>query len=309
MKQIDVSIIFPLLNESENIEFSYNKINEIMKQTNLTFEILYVDDGSTDNSAELIKELCKKDKNVRLISFSRNFGQQSAIMCGFKHCQGKCAINMDIDLEEDPNVIIDMIKSWRDGYNVVTVKRKKRNDGLIKRLFAWGFYKCLKLLGVQDTDNLAEFRLLDRKAINALIESSRNNVYMRYDSNWIGFKKKTVEAVRTKKENRVSRFNFKKSSHLAMQGLVTSTNRPLYFSFSFSIIFLLMSILSLITLTTLSCCKITFAISLWLLPVILFSTATILLVLGFIGMYLAFTYDEARNRPIFIIKEKFNFED
>jgi dolichol-phosphate mannosyltransferase len=253
MKEIDCSIIFPLLNESENIEFSYNKINEIMKQTNLTYEILYINDGSTDNSEELIKNLCEKDKNVRLISFSRNFGQQPASMCGFMNCKGKCAINMDIDLEEDPNVIIDMLKAWQEGYEVITVKRKKRKDNIIKRFFSWGYYKVMKMLGCKDISNLADFRLLDRKAIDALTNSTDKNIFLRHQVNWVGFKKTTVEAVRSKRQNGTTKYNFKKSARLAVQGLATSTDKPLYFSFSFAVFFLLLSILSLVTLTTLCC--------------------------------------------------------
>ena len=166
MTNYDCSIIFPLLNESENIEYSYNKINEIMKKTNLSYEIIYVNDGSTDNSEDLIKNICNKDKNVKLISFSRNFGQQSASMAGLQHCKGKCAINLDIDLEEDPNVIYDMISAWQNGYEVVTIKRKKRKDGLFKRFFAWAYFKLLKCLGVkiltiwQNLDCLIEKQLM-----------------------------------------------------------------------------------------------------------------------------------------------------
>jgi len=309
MTKIDCSIIFPLLNESSNIEFSYNKINEIMKNTNLSYEIIYVNDGSTDNSEELIKQLCDKDKNVKLISLSRNFGQQSASMAGFKYATGKCAINMDIDLEEDPNVIIDMLKAWQEGYEVITIKRKKRKDNIIKRFFSWAYYKFMGFLGVKNIDNLADFRLLDRKAINALTSLNDKNVFLRNQVNWVGFKQKTLEAVRSKRENGTTKYNFKKSMNLAMKGIVTSTAKPLYFAFSCSVMFYLLSFASLITFIVLSCCKISFAVSLWLIPIILICTATLLLVLGFIGMYLAFTYDEVRNRPIYIIKETINFEN
>lgn len=309
MTKIDCSIIFPLYNESENIKYSYNKINEIMNKTNLTYEIIYVNDGSTDNSEDLIKTLCEKDNKVRLITFSRNFGQQSASMAGLQHCKGKCAINLDIDLEEDPNVIYDMIKAWQDGYDIVTIKRKKRKDGIFKRFFAWSYFKILKFLGVKNIDNLAEFRLLDRKTIEEIKKASENNVFLKNQINFIGFKQITLEANRTKREHGKSSYNFKKLSNIAFKSIVSSTNRPLYFSFSFSIIFFLLSIISLITLITLSCCKVAFHMSFWLIPISLICTTTILLVLGFMGMYLAFTYDEVRNRPIYIIKERINFED
>ena len=309
MSKIDCSFIFPLLNESENIEISYNKINEIMSQTNYSYEIIYVNDGSTDNSAEIIKKLCNEHKNVKLISFSRNFGQQAASLAGLKHATGKCAINLDIDLEEDPNMIIDMLSKWKEGYDVVTIKRKSRKERVVKKFFSWCYYKIMKWLGVKNIDNLAEFRLLDRKVIDEICKMNEHNIFLRNQTNWIGFRQITLKADRSKRLHGKTKYNFKRSAKLAIQGIVSSTSKPLYFSFGLSFIFYMLTILSTISLVVLNCCKVYFNTSLWLIPIMLVCTATILLVLGFIGMYLAFTYDEARNRPIYIISEKINVED
>jgi len=309
MNKIDVSFIFPLLNESENIEFSYNKINEIMKNTSFTHEFIYVDDGSTDNSSELIKQLCEKDKNVKLVSFSKNFGQQPASLAGIHHASGKCAINLDIDLEEDPSIILEMLKKWQEGYEIVTIKRKSRKESLLKRFFAWSYYKVLNMFGVKNIDNFAEFRLLDRKVIDVVDTLNEHNIFLKNQINWVGFKQTTLEADRTKRQFGKTNYNFKKNLKVATKGIVSSTNKPLYFAFSLALLFLLSSIVSLISFIILAINGINIAASLWLIPIILFCTGTTSLVLGFIGMYLAFTYDEVRNRPLYIIKEKVNFED
>ena len=309
MSKIDCSIIFPLLNEEENIVNSYSVLKEIMESEKLSYEIIYVNDGSTDNSEKLIKELCKKDKNVKLISFSRNFGQQSASLAGFKYAKGKCAINMDIDLEENPDVIPSMIQKWREGYEVVTVKRRKRREGVFKRITSGIYYKFLKMLGVKNIDNVSELRLLDRKAINELIKLDEHNTFLRNQLNWLGFKHITLEAERTKRQFGKTKFNFKKQMQMAVKGIVNSTDKPLYWSFGLSVGFFALCLISITLFVVLSVLNIAFDASFWLMPIILASTGTLLLVLGFIGMYLAFTYDEVRNRPRFIVGETVNIED
>ena len=309
MSKIDCSIIFPLLNEEENIDNSYSVLSQIMQAEKLSYEIIYVNDGSTDNSENLIKELCQKDKRVKLISFSRNFGQQSASLAGFKYAKGKCAINMDIDLEENPNVIPQMIQKWKEGYEVVTVKRRKRRDGLFKRMTAYLYNKLLKSMGVKQQDNLAEFRLLDRKVINELISLTEKNIFLKNQINWLGFKHITLETNREKRQRGKTNYNIKKLTKIAIKGIAVSTDKPLYFAFGFSVLFFLLTCASLATFIVLEALKIAFPVSFWLMPVILASTAVLLLVLGFIGMYLSFTYDEVKNRPRYIIGETINIED
>lgn len=309
MSKIDCSIIFPLLNEEENIDNSYSVLSQIMQAEKLSYEIIYVNDGSTDNSENLIKELCQKDKRVKLISFSRNFGQQSASLAGFKYAKGKYAINMDIDLEENPNVIPQMIQKWKEGYEVVTVKRRKRRDGLFKRMTAYLYNKLLKSMGVKQQDNLAEFRLLDRKVINELISLTEKNIFLKNQINWLGFKRITLETNREKRQRGKTNYNIKKLTKIAIKGIAVSTDKPLYFAFGFSVLFFLLTCASLATFIVLEALKIAFPVSFWLMPVILASTAVLLLVLGFIGMYLSFTYDEVKNRPRYIIGETINIED
>lgn len=309
MSKVDCSIIFPLLNEEENIINAYEVVGSLIKKAGLTCEFIFVDDGSTDNSFNILKDLAKKDKTVKVVSFSRNFGQQTASYVGFKYSKGKCAINMDIDLQENPEVVLDMIKSWQEGYEVITIKRKKRRDGLLKRFTAFIYFKLLKKIGVKDIDNLAEFRLLDRKAIDKLLEIKEKNIFLKGQINWLGFKRKILKVEREKRKFGKSKLSFKKLAPIAVKSVVNATNKPLYWSFGLSILMHTLSLFSIITFVILSICKVSFAAAFWLIPVIISCTATILMVLGFIGMYLAFTYDEVRDRPVYIIKETINIED
>lgn len=306
---VDCSIIFPLLNEEDNINYSYDTITALLKKASVSYEIIYVNDGSTDKSVENIMGLCKKDKKVKLISFSRNFGQQPAILAGLKHSKGKFAINMDIDLEEDPNVILEMIDVWREGYKVVTVERKSRKDGLFKRLTAKLYYKVLKMLGVKNTKELAEFRLLDRQVIDAIIDNVGDNVHLKELIRSVGFKEKTILADREVRKFGKTKYNFKKLMKAAAKGIVSATDKPLYLAFTFAIWTGFFTGASLITLIVLSILKICFSASFWLIPVILFSTTLILFVLGMIGMYLSYTFNEVRGRKPYIIMEKVNLDD
>ena len=310
MKNVDCSIIIPLLNESENIEFSYNKICEVMEKTDKSYEILYVDDGSTDTSLEILRQLTQKDNKVKVISLSRNFGQYSAIVAGLEYCKGKCAIHLDIDMQESPEAILQMLQKWNSGYEIVTVKRKKRKEGLFRRFFAWAYYKMINVIAKQKVfDNQAEYRLFDRKVIDVLLSIDDKNVYLKEQTNWVGFKRTEIEVDRQKRQKGKTKYNFKKLINISTQGIVSTTNRPLYWAFGLSIIAHIFSFFSIVMLSIFSILSINYDVVLWLIPVIITTGATIMFVLGIVGMYLAYTYLEVKGRPKYIIRERINFED
>lgn len=308
MANYDCSFIFPLLNEHDNIMFSYEKIHGIMKDTKYTFEIIYVDDGSTDDSVEIIKKLAAKDKDVKLVSFSRNFGQHPAIMAGFGAATGKCAINMDIDMQEDPSVIPEMLKKWEEGFEIVTIKRKKRKESITKRLMDKMYYGVLSHLGQKNISNLADFRLLDQKVISAITSLQDNNIYIRSQLDSLGFKSTTLLADRNERQNGKTKYNLKKMAKTAIKSIVSSTVKPLYYAFTASFISFMFAFMSLVTFVVLACVSVPFSPSFWLIPIILGCTGIITLCLGFIGIYLGFTYDQARQKPAFIIRETVNID-
>ena len=310
MKNVDCSIIIPLLNESENIEFSYNKICEVMAKTDKNFEILYVDDGSTDTSLELLRQLTKKDSKVKVVSLSRNFGQYPAIVAGLENCKGKCAIHLDIDMQESPEAILEMLNKWDNGYDIVTVKRKRRKESIFKRITAWFYYKIINFVAKQKVfDNQAEYRLYDRKVIDTLLTIEDKNIYLKEQTNWVGYRQTTIEVDRVKRQRGKTKYNFKKLLSISSQGIVSTTSRPLYWAFGLSFATHLLSFVAIIVLGLLSILKVSYDIVLWLIPVMLTTSATIMFVLGIIGMYLAYTYLEVKGRPKYIIREKINIED
>ena len=310
MKNVDCSIIIPLLNESENIEFSYNKICEVMAKSNKSYELIYVDDGSTDISLELLRQLTKKDSKVKVVSLSRNFGQYPAIVAGLENCKGRCAIHLDIDMQESPEAILEMLNKWDNGYDIVTVKRKKRKESIFKRITAWFYYKIINFVAKQKVfDNQAEYRLYDRKVIDTLLSIEDKNIYLKEQTNWVGYRQTTIEVDRVKRQKGKTKYNFKKLLSISSQGIVSTTSRPLYWAFGLSFITHLLSFVAIIVLGLLSILKVNYDIVLWLIPVMLTTSATIMFVLGIIGMYLAYTYLEVKGRPKYIIREKINIED
>lgn len=310
MKKVDCSIIIPLLNESENIDFSYNKICEVMSKTDKSYEILYVDDGSTDTSLELLRQLTKKDSKVKVVSLSRNFGQYPAIVAGLENCKGKCAIHLDIDMQESPEAILEMLNKWDNGYDIVTVKRKRRKESIFKRITAWFYYKIINFVAKQKVfDNQAEYRLYDRKVIDTLLSIEDKNIYLKEQTNWVGYRQTTIEVDRVKRQKGKTKYNFKKLLSISSQGIVSTTSRPLYWAFGLSFATHLLSFVAIIVLGLLSILKVNYDIVLWLIPVMLTTSATIMFVLGIIGMYLAYTYLEVKGRPKYIIREKINIED
>ena len=310
MKNVDCSIIIPLLNESENIEFSYNKICEVMAKSNKSYELIYVDDGSTDTSLELLRQLTKKDSKVKVVSLSRNFGQYPAIVAGLENCKGRCAIHLDIDMQESPEAILEMLNKWDNGYDIVTVKRKKRKESIFKRITAWFYYKIVNFVAKQKVfDNQAEYRLYDRKVIDTLLSIEDKNIYLKEQTNWVGYRQTTIEVDRVKRQKGKTKYNFKKLLSISSQGIVSTTSRPLYWAFGLSFATHLLSFVAIIVLGLLSILKVSYDIVLWLIPVMLTTSATIMFVLGIIGMYLAYTYLEVKGRPKYIIREKINIED
>lgn len=310
MKNVDCSIIIPLLNESENIEFSYNKICEVMAKSNKSYELIYVDDGSTDTSLELLRQLTKKDSKVKVVSLSRNFGQYPAIVAGLENCKGRCAIHLDIDMQESPEAILEMLNKWDNGYDIVTVKRKKRKESIFKRITAWFYYKIINFVAKQKVfDNQAEYRLYDRKVIDTLLSIEDKNIYLKEQTNWVGYRQTTIEVDRVKRQKGKTKYNFKKLLSISSQGIVSTTSRPLYWAFGLSFATHLLSFVAIIVLGLLSILKVNYDIVLWLIPVMLTTSATIMFVLGIIGMYLAYTYLEVKGRPKYIIREKINIED
>ena len=215
------SIVIPVYNEQYVIYTSYKRISEVMDTLNEPYELLFVDDGSTDETANVIKSLSKTDANVRLLSFSRNFGHQAAVSAGIDHSLGEAVIIIDVDLQDPPEIIPDMIELWQKGYEVVYGQRKKREgDSWLKEWSAKVFYRLLqRIADVEIPVDTGDFRLVDRKVCNASKQMGERNKYMRGLVSWVGFQQIALEYERDPRFAGETKYPLRKMINLAMDGL------------------------------------------------------------------------------------------
>ena len=314
MGKIVCSVIVPVYYEEEVICETYKRLKSVMDNTGETYEIIFVNDGSRDRTKELALEICEKDKNVKLIDFSRNFGHQNAITAGMNYSSGDCVVVIDADLQDPPEVIPEMMKKWREGYDIVYGKRVKREgETLFKKFTAKMFYRTLnKMTEVKIPVDTGDFRLIDRKVCNALRDNiSERNRYVRGIVSWLGFKSAPVEFVREKRFAGETKYPLKKMIKFAGDALMSFSYKPLRWPLFAGIFIGLISLISLIVMVILTATGTLENVAGWALIILscLFGCCgMILIALGIMGEYLARTYDEAKDRPLYVINEFVNFD-
>ncbi|MDR0957683.1 MAG: glycosyltransferase family 2 protein [Clostridiales bacterium] len=301
-----ISVVVPVFNEEDVIHESYKRLTEVMGSQPDDYELLFVNDGSRDKTEEIIKEICKDDKHVKLLSFSRNFGQQSAVTAGIDYAKGDAVVLIDADLQDPPSVIPDMVREWKAGYDVVYGKRAKRKgETAFKKITSKLYYRFLaSLTNVDIPIDTGDFRLMDRKVCEALKSMTERNRYMRGLVSWVGFKQKGVEFLREERFAGETKYPFKKMVKLAVDGITAFSYKPLklatglgFFMAACSFIYLLVIIFQRVfTNTTVAGWASTIAI-------LLFTQGLVLLMLGIIGEYIGRVFEEIKGRPIYIVKE------
>lgn len=306
MKQ--VSIIIPCFNEESNLMSLYqNLVSLINEHSEYLWQILLIDDGSRDNTFGILQQIRKKDDHFCYIRLSRNFGKENAMLAGFDYVKGDCCIIMDADLQHPINTIPEMLAIWEQGYDDVYAKRKDRGkESWLRKKLSLTYYQMLqKIANVDILPNVGDFRLLDRKCINALKELRETQRYTKGLYCWIGFNKKKVEFEQGDRIKGRSSFNYHKLFNLAIEGITSYSTAPLRLS----------TILGIIV----SCSAFLYMIYIFIKTIILgdpvqgFPTLVIiilflggvqLLSLGIIGEYLGRIFLETKHRPIYIINEK-----
>ena len=313
MERIVCSVIVPMYNEEEVIHETYRRLTEVMKESGESYEIIMINDGSRDKTGEIISQLCKQDRNVKMIDFARNFGHQTAITAGMDYAAGDCMVIIDGDLQDTPELIPEMIRIWREGYDVVYGKRVSRQgEPFFKRFTAKCFYRILKALtDVEIPVDTGDFRLIDRKVCEALKQLPERNRYVRGLMSWVGFKQKALEFERAERFAGETKYPLKKMIKLATDGIISFSYKPLKLA---TYIGSAISIISFLYLIVVIIQRIFWPHSTqsgWasLIAVSLFFNGIILLMLGIIGEYIGRIYDEAKGRPLYIIKRLENMED
>ncbi len=297
-----LSVIIPSYNENENILNTAGIVAGILRKENIPYELLFVDDGSLDSTWAQICEAGERDCNIRGIGFSRNFGKEGAIFAGLRNAAGDCAVVIDCDLQHPPELIPQMYRLWEGGAEVVeAVKRSRGKEGLMHKLFARGFYRMMKTSSGINLDGASDFKLLDRKVINALNELPERITFFRALSSWVGFATERVEFDVQPRAAGESKFSMKSLFRFALNNITSFTNVPIHLITWVGAIFGLMAVvLGIQTLVKYFCGQAAEGFSTVIL-LILITGACILLGVGVIGYYLSKIYEEIKQRPRYII--------
>lgn len=303
-----VSIIIPCYNEESNLLLLFKSLSSfINQQSYYQWQVLLIDDGSKDNTLRCMEQIREKDNRFCYISLSRNFGKENAMLAGFDNVKGDCCIIMDADLQHPIEVIPQMIKLWEEGYNDVYAKRKDRGkESWLRKKLSLTYYKILqKIANVDILPNVGDFRLLDRKCINALKELRETQRYTKGLYCWIGYKKKEVKFEQGDRIQGKSSFNYHKLINLAIEGITSYSTAPLRIStlLGIAVSFSAFLYMCYIFIKTIVLGEPVHGFP-TLIIVILFLGGVQLLSLGIIGEYLGRIFIETKHRPTYIINEK-----
>lgn len=306
-----VSVVIPMYNEEEVIKASFSKIQEVLeKLTRYDYEIICVDDGSKDKTFNILKEIASENQNVKVISFSRNFGHQAAVTAGLKEVTGDAIVIMDADLQDPPELIPEMLELWEQGNEVIYGKRKTRKgESKFKLLTAKMFYNALNALSDVDIPkDTGDFRLVDRKVVDVINLLPEHNKFLRGLFTWVGFEQKAFEYERRKRFAGKTKYPLKKMVKLASDGIIGFSTKPLKLVGSLGILAIIISGIILIYSILSFIFKWNNLTPGWtsIMVSTMFFSGTILLSLWMIGEYIARIYDESKGRPQYIIKKKIN---
>lgn len=302
-----VSVLIPCYNEEASLPLLYTELAKVMDSCqSYDWEVLFINDGSRDNTLSVIKDLRQMDVRISYVDLSRNFGKENAMLAGFDYVTGDCMVIMDADLQDPPSLILDMLKYWEEGYEDVYAKRNNRGkETWLRRSFSLLFYKILKHSSRFDVlPNVGDFRLLDRSCIEALKKLRENERYTKGMSCWIGFKKKEIIFNRGDRVVGKSNWNYWSLFNLAIEGITSFTTTPLRLS---TISGILIAFLSLALMLFYF-----FKAVIWgdpiqgfptLVVLILFLGGIQLLSIGILGEYLGRVFNESKHRPVYIVRE------
>ncbi len=302
-----ISIIVPAYNEEESLPFLYERLEKLMDSIkNYEFEILFINDGSKDNTLNLIKEYREKDKRISYVDFSRNFGKEIGMIAGLDYATGDAVIFMDADLQDPPELIPEMIKYWEEGYDDVYAQRKTRaGETFLKKFTSKMYYKVLQALTpVPIQKDTGDFRLLDRRCVNALKklrETDRNSKSM---FSWIGYKKKAVMYDRDARVAGKTKWNYKKLVDLAIDGITSFTTSPLRIS-TYIAIPTFLALFVYFIYVIIKCITQDVAIQAFqaIILLVLFFSGVQILLFGIIGEYLGRIFNASKNRPLYLVNE------
>lgn len=304
-----ISFVVPAYNEEHNIPKLYERLVKQMQEYQYEWELIFINDGSRDNTYEVLKNLAQTDQKVKYIDLSRNFGHQAALSAGLSHITGDVIISMDCDLQDPPELVDQMLAKWREGFDIVYARRMNyRQDNFIKSSLSQIYYKIMSRFSDVDIPrNVGDFRLVDRKVqdeINLMPERSR---YLRGMVAWAGFRSTFVDYQRPDRELGESGYTFRKLLQLGMSGLLNFSNIPLRLGLYLGTLTIILGI-GLLAYQVFDSIfyQAYYHLYKWLVVVLFIFMGFLFILMWVIGEYIGKIYDQVRQRPIFIIREKGN---
>lgn len=304
--KITYSIIVPIYNEKDNLPELFRRVTEVMDKTRQPWELILVDDGSSDGSIEIIRELAKKNKQIRPVVFARNFGHQVAVTAGLDYSRGDAVVIIDADLQDPPELILEMAKKWKEGYEVVfAIRAEREGESLFKLWTASLFYRLIyRITDVKIPLDTGDFRLMDRKVVNVMNKMRERHRFLRGMSAWVGFKQVGIGYKRAARVAGETKYPFRKMFRLAINAVTGFSYFPLqvatFFGFiSASIAIVAIPVVALLRLAGTHF----FEGQTTTLIAVLFLGGVQLISLGILGEYIGRLYDEAKGRPLYIVRE------
>lgn len=309
-----ISVVIPMYYEEEVANECYNRTKKVLTSLeNYDHEIIFVNDGSKDRTLPILKEIASKDDKTKVISFSRNFGHQAAVTAGLRFVTGDCILIIDSDMQDPPELLVDMLKLWENGNEVIYAKRKTRKgESKFKLMTAKMFYKVLNdLSDVEIPKDTGDFRLVDRKVVDVINSMPEHNKFLRGLFSWVGFKQKPIEYERQERFAGKTKYPLKKMLKLASDGIISFSTKPLKIIGGIGIVSIFISFILLIYAILSYIFKWNNLASGWtsLMVAITFFAGVQLVSIWMISEYIARIYDDTKKRPEYIIDEKINIKE
>lgn len=304
-----LSVVIPVYNEEATVDELHRRLAAVLERVEPDHEVLLVNDGSRDGTAEALRRIAESGSRWRAIHFSRNFGHQAAVAAGLRYATGQAVVVMDADLQDPPELLEAMLARWREGFEVVYAQRVSRDrEGPLKRGLAWLYYRILRAVAPVDIPaDTGDFCLMDRKVVDQLIALPERNRYIRGLRAWVGFRQTSVQFERAARFAGEPKYTFRKSLSLGFNGIISFSKAPLRLA---TWLGLVVSLASFILAVVFVVQKLTgqFEIRGWAstVVIILFLGGVQLLTIGIIGEYLSRIYDEVKQRPLYVVRDTDN---
>lgn len=305
-----ISVVVPMYYEELVAKECYSRLTKALSGKNFDYELIFVNDGSTDKTEQILQEIAVQDEKVKVINFARNFGHQVAVTAGIYNAKGDGVVLIDADLQDPPELIPSMVDLWEKGFQVVYAKRKKRKgESFFKKITAKYFYKFLNILSdISIPNDTGDFRLMDRCVVEVFKMMPEKHKFIRGMVSWIGFNQTFVEYERDERFAGETKYPLKKMLKFALDGLLSFSTKPLKLVASIGLLTVMLSFVVLLFALYMKFSGQTESGWTSLMVVITFFSGVQLLSIGVLGEYIGRIYDETRNRPYFIVKNSINMD-